>query len=93
MALKLPDRREMARRTTALALICAECDPPLWTIENGELQIGMEQLWNVIADRYDVKILCGYSMGSGPGKINRELCQRICAEHSAVHFSEIGGSA
>jgi DNA-binding NarL/FixJ family response regulator len=65
--------------------ICGECDPPLWTIGSGELQIEVEQLWNVIAGRYDVKILCGYSMGSALGKISRELLQRICAEHSAIH--------
>jgi len=65
--------------------ICGECDPPLWTLGNGELQIGVEQLWNVIADTYDVNILCGYSMGSAQRKMDQELFQRICAEHSAVH--------
>ena len=65
--------------------ICGECDPPLWTIGSGEMQIRVEQLWNVIAEMYDAKILCGYSMDGTQGKINRELFQRICAEHSAVH--------
>lgn len=65
--------------------ICGECDPPLWSIGSGELQIQVEQLWNVIADLYDVKILCGYSMNRAQGKINRELFHRIRAEHSTVH--------
>lgn len=65
--------------------ICGESDPPLWAIGSGELQIRVEQLWNVIADMYDVRILCGYSMDGAQGKINRQLFQRICAEHSAIH--------
>ena len=64
--------------------LCGECDPPLWTLANGEAAIRLEQLWNVIAARYDVDILCVYSLRSC-GLMDSHLFGRICAEHSAVH--------
>ena len=64
--------------------ICGECDPPLWAIA-GEAAIQVEQLWNEIAKKYDVDILCAYSLGSVQHRIDDDLFQRICAEHSAVH--------
>lgn len=64
--------------------ICGECDPPLWAIA-GEAAIQVEQLWNEIAKKYDVDILCAYSLGSVQHRIDEDLFQRICAEHSAVH--------
>ena len=64
--------------------LCGECNPPLWNLGNGEAAIHLEQLWNVIAARHAVDILCAYSLR------NRELMDdrlfgQICAEHSAVH--------
>ena len=64
--------------------LCGECDPPLWTVGNGEAAIRLEQLWNDIAGRYDVDVLCAYSLRSH-GLIDSHLFGRICAEHSAVH--------
>jgi DNA-binding NarL/FixJ family response regulator len=64
--------------------LCGECDPPLWTVGNGEAAIRLEQLWNDIAGRYDVDILCAYSLRSH-GLMDSHLFGRICAEHSAVH--------
>jgi DNA-binding NarL/FixJ family response regulator len=64
--------------------LCGECDPPLWTFGTGEAAIRLEQLWNVVAARYDVDILCVYSLRSH-GLMDSHLFGRICAEHSAVH--------
>jgi DNA-binding NarL/FixJ family response regulator len=64
--------------------LCGECDPPLWTVGKGEAAIRLEQLWNDIAGRYDVDILCAYSLRSH-GLMDSHLFGRICAEHSAVH--------
>jgi hypothetical protein len=66
--------------------VCGECDPPLWTLGTGEAAIRMEQLWNEVAKTYDVDILCGYPLGSFHGAQDSHIFQRICAEHSAVHF-------
>jgi DNA-binding NarL/FixJ family response regulator len=65
--------------------VCGECEPPLWTLGNGEAAIRLEQLWNQIAKTYDVDILCGYPLGSFHGKQVSDIFQRICAEHSAVY--------
>lgn len=64
--------------------LCGECDPPLWTVGRGEAAIRLERLWNDIAGRYDVDILCAYSLRSH-GLMDIHLFGRICAEHSAVH--------
>jgi hypothetical protein len=64
--------------------LCGECDPPLWTVGKGEAAIRVEQLWNDIAGRYEVDILCAYSLRSH-GLMDSHLFGRICAEHSAVH--------
>jgi DNA-binding NarL/FixJ family response regulator len=64
--------------------LCGECDPPLWRLGSGEPAIRLEQLWNEVAARYDVDILCAYSLQSY-GLMDSQLFERICAEHSAVH--------
>jgi DNA-binding NarL/FixJ family response regulator len=64
--------------------LCGECDPPLWAVGKGEAAIRLEQLWNDIAGRHDVEILCAYSLRSH-GLMDSHLFGRICAEHSAVH--------
>jgi len=64
--------------------LCGECEPPLWTLGKGEAAIHLEQLWNVIAARYDVDILCAYSLRSHT-LMDSPLFQRICAEHSVVY--------
>lgn len=66
--------------------VCGECDPPLWTLGKGEAAIRMEQLWNEVAETYDVDILCGYPLGSFHGQQDSQIFQQICAEHSDVHF-------
>jgi len=66
--------------------ICGECDPPLWTIGNGEAAIGLEQLWNKITNTYTVDVLCAYPLRNLQGTSHSDMFQRICAEHSAVHF-------
>jgi DNA-binding NarL/FixJ family response regulator len=65
--------------------VCGECDPPLWTLGNGEAAIRLEKLWNEIAKTHDVDILCGYPLGSFHSVQGSQIFQRICAEHSAVY--------
>jgi hypothetical protein len=65
--------------------VCGECEPPLWTLGNGEAAIRLEQLWNEIAGRYDIDILCGYPLGSFYDERGSHLFQRICEQHSAVY--------
>lgn len=70
--------------------ICGECEPPLWTIDNGAVAIEFERLWNEIVKRYDVDIFCGYSLGAVQNVMHSHLFEQICALHSAVHRSPRG---
>jgi hypothetical protein len=57
----------------------------LWRQGNTEAAIQNEKLCNQLTQRYDVDILCGYSLGNVQGVVNSHILQEICAEHSAIH--------
>ncbi len=58
----------------------------LWAQGNAEAAIQVDKLGNQLAKTYDVDILCGYSVRNIQGGMESPIFQRICAEHSAVHF-------
>ena len=64
---------------------CGECAPLLWSQGNVDAAIRVEHLWDEIARRYDVDILCGYPLGGLQGEMGSHMFGKICAEHSAVH--------
>jgi DNA-binding NarL/FixJ family response regulator len=66
--------------------VCGECDPPLCTLRMGEAAIRLEELWNKVAETHDIDILCGYQLGDFNSAQGSHIFQRICAEHSSVHF-------
>ena len=83
-------------RPISIALNAAKATPPrvaffgegadlLWTEGNGEAAVQNEKLCNELIKRYDVDILCGYSLSTLEGEIVDEVLRHICAEHSAVH--------
>ena len=47
--------------------------------------IQVEELGNQLTQRFDVAILCAYSLGSIEGGMDGEVFQRICAQHSSVY--------
>lgn len=57
----------------------------LWRRGGLEIVIQDEALGNQLIKRFDVTILCGYSLGNIEGGLDGEAFQRICAEHSAVY--------
>ena len=57
----------------------------LWKRGGLEVVIQDEELCNQLTKRYDVDILCGYSLSHIEGGKDSEAFQRICAEHSVVH--------
>ncbi len=57
----------------------------LWKRNGLEVVIQDEELCNQLTKRYDMVILCGYSLGHIEGGMDGEIFQRICAEHSAVY--------
>ena len=76
---------EAARGEQARVAVFGEIVHLLWAQGNAEAAIQVEKLGNQLAKTYDVDILCGYSLGSVQGGMNRHIFQQICAEHSAVH--------
>jgi DNA-binding NarL/FixJ family response regulator len=63
---------------------CGECAPLLWAEGKGDAAIQVEHLWDEIAKRYDVDILCGYVLKSFQREPGNHVYERICAEHSEV---------
>jgi DNA-binding NarL/FixJ family response regulator len=57
----------------------------LWAQGNAEAAIQVEGLCNQLVKTYDVDIMCGYSLSSVQGGMDRRVFERICAEHSAVY--------
>jgi DNA-binding NarL/FixJ family response regulator len=64
---------------------CGECAPTLWEQGNSEAAVQLERLWDEIARKYHINILCGYRLNSSDGEQESEFYGRICAEHSSVH--------
>ena len=63
---------------------CGECAPFLWAEGKADAAIRLEELWNEVAEKYDVDILCGYSLESLRCEEDSYTFRRICAAHSAV---------
>ena len=65
--------------------IFGECVQLLWAQGNAEAAIQMEELGNQLVDKYDIDILCGYSLDGFHDMMGGHVYQRICAEHSAIY--------
>jgi DNA-binding NarL/FixJ family response regulator len=65
--------------------IFGECVHLLWAQGNSAAAIRMENLGSQLAKKYDLDILCAYSLKSFQGGIGSHIFEKICAEHSAVH--------
>jgi DNA-binding NarL/FixJ family response regulator len=75
---------DTARAQRARVVLFQECSSLLWAQASAEATIQVEQLFNKLADEYDLDILCGYSIAYFDTIEDSHLIQRICAEHSAV---------
>lgn len=65
--------------------VFGECVDLLCSQGNTEAAIQMERLGNQL-NASDVDILCAYSLSDTRREMDRKTSQRICAEHSAVHY-------
>jgi DNA-binding NarL/FixJ family response regulator len=63
---------------------CGECAPTLWAQGRADAAVQVEHLWDEIAKNCNVDILCGYVLNSFRREQERDIYERICAEHSAV---------
>ena len=79
------DAAKMAKSEPSRVAICGECAPILWAQGKAEAAIELEKLWDAVARRYDVDILCGYTLTGLRRNENSQKFERICAEHSAAY--------
>ena len=68
--------------------VCGECAPVLCAQGKADAAIQVEHLWDEIARKHEVNILCGYVLNSFQAEQESRVFQRICEEHSAVNFAE-----
>ena len=71
-----------AARTTVSrrVAICGECGSILWAQGNADAAIQVEQLCNQLAKRYEMDILCGFSLSSFYREEDKQVFEKICRE-------------
>lgn len=60
--------------------ICGECGSILWAQGHADAAIQVEQLCNQLAKRYEMDILCGFSLTSFYREEDKQIFQKICRE-------------
>lgn len=65
---------------------CGECAPLLCSQGKTEAAIRLEHLWDDLAKSHGLDVLCAYPLGRFQGGVDSHIFERICAEHSVVHF-------
>jgi DNA-binding NarL/FixJ family response regulator len=81
----ISDAAKMAKSEPPRVAICGECAPILWAQGKAEAAIQLEKLWDAVARRHEVDILCGYMLAGLRRSENSHIFERICAEHSGVY--------
>jgi hypothetical protein len=61
--------------------ICGECASILWAQGKADAAIQVEQLCSTATQRYEIDILCGFSLSSFYREEDKQLFQRICYEY------------
>lgn len=74
-----------ATREPPRVAVCGECAPSLWAQGKADAAIQVEHLWDEIARKHEVDILCGYVLNSFQREQESHVYEAICAEHSAVY--------
>jgi hypothetical protein len=59
--------------------ICGECASILWAEGNADAAIQVEQLCNQLTKRYQMDILCGFSLSSFYRDEDKQVFERICS--------------
>jgi DNA-binding NarL/FixJ family response regulator len=65
-------------------LACGECAAVLWAQGKAEATVRLEQLWDEMAETYNVDILCGYPLTGFQDEQGRSMFQRLCTQHTAL---------
>ena len=59
--------------------ICGECASILWAQGNADAAIQLEQFCNQLTKRYEIDILCGFSLSSFYCDEDKQVFQKICS--------------
>jgi len=59
--------------------ICGECASILWAQGNADAAIQVEQFCNQLTKRYEIDILCGFSLSSFYCDEDKQVFQKICS--------------
>ena len=57
--------------------------------DNPDAALALEKLWNELAQRHPLSLLCAYSVGNLYREVNGGIYPKICAEHGLVVDGEI----
>jgi CheY-like chemotaxis protein len=60
--------------------ICGECGSILWAQGKADAAIQVEQLCNQLAKRYEMDILCGFSLSSFYREEDMQIFEKVCRE-------------
>jgi hypothetical protein len=66
------------------ALVCGECAPTLMRQGKEDAAVRVEQLWDTLAQAYEVDTHCAYLLDSPPGAQQERVFRRINAIHTEV---------
>jgi DNA-binding NarL/FixJ family response regulator len=69
--------------TPARVVGCGECAAQLWKQGGAAAAIRLEQLWDTLARKYGVAVLCGYALPSADSG-DQQTLEQIAAQHSSV---------
>jgi DNA-binding NarL/FixJ family response regulator len=61
--------------------ICGECGSILWAQGKAGAAIQVEQLCNQLAKRYEMDILCGFSLSGFYREEDKQIFEKICGEY------------
>jgi DNA-binding NarL/FixJ family response regulator len=74
-----------ARAEHPRVVIFGEGSYILWTRGDADAAIQDEKICTELTEKYEVDILCGYSLSGFQRERDAHVFEQICAEHSAVH--------
>jgi CheY-like chemotaxis protein len=74
------------KRAHSRIAVFGECVQLLREQDNIEAALQIEKLCHELQTMHNIDILCGYSINRVAGVISRDILDRICREHSAVHY-------
>ena len=61
--------------------ICGECASILWAQGKADAAIQVEQFCNQLTKRYEMDILCGFSLSSFYREEDKQVFEKICSEY------------